>query len=93
MTERRAPAAALLLCLCVPAAAASSSTLRVDARVELLGVVQHLAAERADPALDAAYAAAVERRFGALRGHAAVKLYRQAARRPGGEGLGVLMLY
>lgn len=93
MTDRPAAAAALLLCLCAPAWGGSSSAIRVDERIELLGVVQHLAAESADPALDAGYAAAVERRFGALRGHAAVRLYRLAARRPGGEGLGILMLY
>ncbi|MDP3540994.1 MAG: hypothetical protein Q8T11_00845 [Elusimicrobiota bacterium] len=93
MIESRAAAAALLLCLCVPAWAGSSSAILVDERIELLGVVQHLAAGSADPAQDAAYAAAVERRFGALRGHAAVRLYRQAARRPEGEGLGILMLY
>lgn len=93
MTERWACAAALLLCLAATAGAASTSRVLVDERVELLGVVQHLAAERAEPALDPVYAEAVEKRFGPLRGHAAVRLYRQAARRPGGEGLGIFMLY
>lgn len=85
--------AAGTLCLAGPAVAGSTSRIWVDERIELLGVVQHLATNLSDPGLDPAYAAAVEKRFGALRGHAAVKLYRQAARRPGGEGLGILMLY
>lgn len=81
------------LCGAVPAAAASSSRIFVDERVELLGVVQYLAAQEPDPLGDGAYRDAVERRFGALRGHAAVKLYAQAARRPAGENLGILLLY
>lgn len=93
MGARLAAAAALILGLGVPAGAASSSRVMVDERVELLGVVQHLASERPEKIPNPAYADAVERRFGSLRGHAAVRLYRQAARRPAGEGLGILMLY
>lgn len=83
----------LSLCVVVPAAASSSSRLYVDERVELLGVVQHLAAETPDALADGIYRDEVERRFGALRGHAAVRLYAQASRRPGGENLGILLLY
>jgi len=93
MGARLAAAAALILGLWVPAGAASSSRVMVDERVELLGVVQYLASERPEKIPNPAYADAVERRFGSLRGHAAVRLYRQAARRPAGEGLGILMLY
>lgn len=93
MSARLPAAAALLLCLCAPAGAASSSRILVDERVELLGVVQYLSSPRPEKMPNPAYADAVERRFGAFRGHAAVRLYRQAARRPAGEGLGILMLY
>ena len=92
MIDRIAPLAAALL-LAVPAGALSSSRLQVDERVELLGVVQHLASERPADAPNPGYAQAVERRFGSLRGHAAVRLYRQAAGRPAAQNLGILLLY
>ncbi|PIR16035.1 MAG: hypothetical protein COV48_11100 [Elusimicrobia bacterium CG11_big_fil_rev_8_21_14_0_20_64_6] len=83
----------LLLVLAAPVSAASSSRLFVDERIELLGIVQYLADEHPDPILDEGYREDVERQFGSLRGHPVVRLYRQAAGRPGGEGLGILMLY
>lgn len=85
--------AAAALLLAMPATAPAASRIMVDPRVELLGVVQHLAQDVRVKAADAAYGDRVDKRFGAFRGHAAVRLYRRLAARPGGEGAGILMLY
>jgi hypothetical protein len=81
------------LLLAASACAAGASAYGPDPRVELLGVLQHLSGRRPDLPADPAYLKAVEKAFGARRDHAAVKLYRDLDSAPGGEGLGVALLY
>jgi hypothetical protein len=97
----RAAALALggALLACLPAAsaqtAASESTfvIETDRRVELLGIVQYLAGSR-DPRvpLPVQYGKEIERRFGRLRGHPAVKLYRELAAEHQEFGVDMLFL-
>lgn len=83
---------ALLLCLLgAPALAAPPPEIAVDPRLELLGVIQHLAwappGAPADP-----YLAQVEKRFAAFRDHPAVSLYARAVRQAP-DAYGILLLY
>ena len=77
----------------VPAARADAPRYAPDARIELLGVLQLLAGRRPDLPADAAYLKAVERSFSAAKDDPAVALYRELSDAPGGEGLGVALLY
>ncbi|MBI3552095.1 MAG: DUF4932 domain-containing protein [Elusimicrobia bacterium] len=82
------------------ASAAAAAELRppfdfkVDPRIELLGVIDHLAGRSPrDPGLEE-YAQRVERRFGALREHPAVMLYRDmVSNRPREDICAIVLFY
>lgn len=82
-------------CLSLGASTAAAAVdVSVDPRLELLGVVQALSGERPDAPFAQDYARRVEERFGALRGHPAVKIYREVMRKTKGEeSYGILILY
>lgn len=87
---RAAAAGLLLAALC--SAASAAPEIAVDPRLELLGVVQRLAGREAFPPDDAEYARLVDERFGALRGHPAVRLYAELGAGPF-DPLGVVLLH
>ncbi len=76
-----------------PAPAARPEAFTVDARIELLGVLQELAGVRPDLPVDPEYHKAVLGRFARYRKHAAVTLYKELAAAPGGEGLAIALLW
>ncbi len=79
-------AAAALAALLLPAVLrAAPLEVSVDSRIELLAAVSYLAGTAREGADVAAYRAELEKRFGSLRGHPAVSLYRTLASEPGGE--------
>ncbi|MEQ1920446.1 MAG: hypothetical protein ABL955_14760, partial [Elusimicrobiota bacterium] len=90
-------AAALLLfvssAFAAPVPAARAESFSVDARIELLGVLQELAGVRPDLPADPAYRKAVLGRFSRYRTHAAVQLYKELAAAPGGDGLAIALLW
>lgn len=63
----------------------ASFDVTVDPRFELLGVVQHLAGRARADAVSAGYRERIDARFGALRAHAAVDLYRDIVSTASGE--------
>jgi hypothetical protein len=76
------------------AAATAPSPYASDSRIELLGVVQWLSGERPDLPADPAYRDAVEQAFAPLRGHPAVSLWRDGARKRGKmDGRAIDVLY
>lgn len=84
----------LVLALAALPAGAAAFELGVDPRFELLAVVRRLSG--APPADDGAgeYRDRIEKRFGALRGHPAVALYRDLAARPAREeAAATILLY
>ncbi|MDE2509489.1 MAG: DUF4932 domain-containing protein [Elusimicrobia bacterium] len=90
--------AALLLLLLpsrAPAAPrAAKPAITTDPRVELLGVVQWLSGARPNLPADEAFAAAVNKSFAPFASHPAVALYRETAKRLGGQdGTAIDLLY
>lgn len=91
--RRLSPLLALLLAAPALGASTSTVTVAVDPRIELLGVVQRLAGGGDQDRKDA-YARDADAAFGRFKGHPAVKLYQEIARRQAGrEGLGIDLLY
>jgi hypothetical protein len=85
-------AAGLLVPLLLCAGASAAPEIAVDPRLELLGVIQRLAGRETFSPEDAAYARAVDARFGPFRGHPAVRLYAELAAGPD-DPLGVILLH